>query len=97
MHILEGQRTKMDTATKTSKSLGLNKQNNHFLCAAHFFLVPDLFLFFYFFIITIIINIFNFGVVNETKTNFLALSDLEALAKNSNPGRIVRVGCKTRD
>ena len=28
------------------------------------------------------------------KTIFLALSDLDALAKISNPGQIVRVGCK---
>lgn len=41
----------MDTATKTSKSLGLIKQNNYFLWAALFFLAPDLFPFFYFFII----------------------------------------------
>lgn len=51
MHILGRQRTKMDTETKTSKSLGLNKQNNYFLWAALFFLAPDLFPFFYFFII----------------------------------------------
>ena len=41
----------MDTATKTSKSLGLIKQNNYFLWAALLFLAPGLFPFFYFFII----------------------------------------------
>lgn len=48
-------------------------------------------------IIIIIIIFFNFEDVNEMKTIFLALSDLDALAKISNPGQIVRVGCKTRD
>jgi len=65
-------------------------------------LAPDLFPFFYFFINNNNNNnnnifFFNFEEVNEMKTIFLALSDLDALAKISNPGQIVRVGSKTRD